>query len=157
MHKIYYFSDGVDYLKEAGIRQLTSEACAVSMRMLCDVTQEGKELLENYFSANLTLNDSMNGRGAVGSILLDHEMFTRLFLYKLLLEHPIVTKVTLSDDYYENDAYICFDSFPERDGFAKEHRFMFEGPNRTYYRPGASQPHDSSILRNVHAFTGRVV
>jgi hypothetical protein len=68
---VYSFGD----LRQFGIANLTGEACAYSMRQLCDVNEDGKELLEAYFGVQLQLadnyNSSVNGKPSIGSLMLN--------------------------------------------------------------------------------------
>lgn len=87
MHKIQCWDD----LRPFGIEMLTGEACGLSYRVLCDVTQKGKQTIEKTLGvANLGLADNWN-RGAlddphVGSIMLVPELFIPLAIFALL-EH----------------------------------------------------------------------
>lgn len=68
---VYSFGD----LRQFGIANLTGEACAYSMRQLCDVNEDGKALLEAYFGIGLQLGDRYNsevfGKPSVGSLMLN--------------------------------------------------------------------------------------
>lgn len=76
---VYSFHD----LTQFGINALTGESCGFGLRMLCDVTEQGKSLLTDYFGcANLDLspawNSHTNGEPVVGSIMLSHQLLRPL-------------------------------------------------------------------------------
>lgn len=76
-------------LERFGIVPLTGEACGLSYRLLCDVTAQGKKILEKCFGTpNLNLPERWN-RGSeaephVGCIMLTHEMLQPLAVFALL-------------------------------------------------------------------------
>jgi hypothetical protein len=70
-------------LEQFGISALTGEACAFGMRTLCDVNEEGKQLLSEFFGiSELTLcpnwNTLVDGAPAIGSVLLVRELLNPL-------------------------------------------------------------------------------
>ena len=87
MHKINCWDD----LRPFGIDLLTGEACGLSYRLLCDVTQKGKQTIQKALGvADLGLPDNWNGGDPhdphVGSIMLVPELFIPLAIFALL-EH----------------------------------------------------------------------
>ena len=80
-----------DDLRPYGVDLLTGEACGLSYRLLCDVTQKGQQTIQKALGvANLGLADNWN-RGDphdphVGSIMLVPELFIPLGIFALL-EH----------------------------------------------------------------------
>ncbi len=72
-----------------GIQMLTGESCAYGLRLLCDINEDGQQLLENYFSVSITLarawNPTVNGNRAVGSIMIPSGILKQLA--KFLLFH----------------------------------------------------------------------
>ena len=76
-------------LRPYGIDVLTGEACGLSYRFLCDVTERGRKILERWLSVpELNLSDAWN-RGDVadphvGSILLTPEVLTGISVFALL-------------------------------------------------------------------------
>lgn len=79
-----------DDLRPYGIDLLTGEACAYSMRLLCDVNEEGKKLLEEFFGGCITIADGSNWNsgtkygGSVGSVMLTRSIFAELAAFILL-------------------------------------------------------------------------
>jgi hypothetical protein len=78
-----------DDLAPFGIEILTAEACGLSYRYLCDVTEKGRKVLSVAFGIpNFTLGEAWNhGTDAdphVGSIMLTHCMITPVGVFALL-------------------------------------------------------------------------
>ena len=65
-------------MAQFGIEALTGEACAFSMRLLCDVNAEGRALLTTYFGLPgdtelaAPYNSKVNNEPSVGSVMLEH-------------------------------------------------------------------------------------
>ena len=78
-----------DDLTPFGIEILTAEACGVSYRCLCDVTEKGRKVLSVAFGIpNFSLAEAWNrGTNAlphVGSIMLSQCMLTPIGVFALL-------------------------------------------------------------------------
>lgn len=75
-------------LTALGIEPLTGEACGLSYRLLCDVTAQGRHVIEKCLGVQLTLPEAWNSGKAddphVGSIMLAQEMFLPLAIFALL-------------------------------------------------------------------------
>jgi hypothetical protein len=72
-----------------GINPLTGEACGLSYRILCDVTEPGRKILAKALGIpRLALPEAWNRGGAadphVGSVMLPFEMLTPLAVFSLL-------------------------------------------------------------------------
>jgi hypothetical protein len=70
-------------LADYGIKPLTGEACGLMYRILFDVTERGKQIIEKCFDAKIELTEPWN-RDAIGSIMLPHEMLVPLGIFALL-------------------------------------------------------------------------
>jgi hypothetical protein len=136
-----------DDLRPYGIDGLTGEACGYSMRILCDVTEKGKALIERFFGGTIkiTLDSNWNGGDKedphVGSIMLPYEILPVLGAFCLLqANEPTVFITTLGEAY-------GWDRGPLGEELEKCYNV------RRYYRrstdPGTGD-------RNQHAFSGRV-
>ena len=85
MKSINCFNDLLPF----GIDPLTGEACGLSYRILCDVTENGRKILAKAFGIpTFTLSEAWN-RGTttdphIGSIMLAFEMLTPLAVFALL-------------------------------------------------------------------------
>jgi hypothetical protein len=85
MKSIHCWNDLTKY----GIDALTGEACGLSYRLLCDVTAQGKRILEKAFGLPpLDLHENWNGGSAeephIGSLMLAPELLTVLGVFALL-------------------------------------------------------------------------
>lgn len=84
---IYSLND----LNQFGINVLTGESCALSRRLLCDVTQEGKDLIIKALGVqDIELAQDWNGGNAIGSILLERETLETCGVLALLEEYQEV-------------------------------------------------------------------
>jgi hypothetical protein len=70
-------------LRPYGIDILTGEACGLMYRILCDVNENGKKVIEKVFDVELKMPENWNS-GAVGSIMLPYEMFVPFAIFALL-------------------------------------------------------------------------
>ena len=70
-------------LSQYGIKLLTGEACGLSYRLLCDLTEHGKHVIEKCLDTKIQLTEPWNS-GAIGSILLPPEMLVPLGIFALL-------------------------------------------------------------------------
>lgn len=82
---------GLSDLRPYGIEVLTGEACGLGLRVLCDVTARGRQLLmKTYGLPNLSLHDAWNGTGLpaphthIGSIMLAPDAYLALGIFALL-------------------------------------------------------------------------
>ena len=66
-------------LEQYGIMALTGEACTLSMRLLCDLTQEGANVVTRFLGGGLTFNEGFawNSRG-VTSVMLPTNIYPEL-------------------------------------------------------------------------------
>jgi len=88
---------GLRDLEAFGISPLTGEACALSQRILCDVSEEGRLLLAEYFGfPGLKLADNMNSQvaeqPAIGSVMLTRSSYSDLASFAFFRDgaHAIV-------------------------------------------------------------------
>ena len=75
-------------LRPFGIDVLTGEACGLSYRMLCDVTEKGKRTIQKALGiANLGLPENWNrgdpGDPHIGAIMLAPELLVPLAVFAL--------------------------------------------------------------------------
>src|SRR5689334_12135555 len=80
---------GIADLAACGIEPLTGEACGLSYRILCDITDAGRKILAKAFGIHgFTLAEPWNRGTAddphVGSIMLAPELFTFIGIFALL-------------------------------------------------------------------------
>lgn len=80
---------GLQDLAAYGIDPLTGEACGLSYRILCDVTESGRHVLAKAFGIpNIVLPEAWNRGSAadphVGSVMLAPELLEPLAVFALL-------------------------------------------------------------------------
>ena len=76
-----------DALREFGIDALTGEACSLMYRILCDLTQNGKRIVERCLSVHIQSENWNSGSKEdphVASIMLTQEMIVPLAVFALL-------------------------------------------------------------------------
>jgi hypothetical protein len=76
-----------DALREYGIDVLTGEACSLMYRILCDLTQNGKRIVERCLSVQIQSENWNHGSDQdphIASIMLTHEMIVPLAVFALL-------------------------------------------------------------------------
>lgn len=72
-------------LREFGINCLTGEACAMSARLLCDVTEDGRKAVCEFLGLPLNTVFAENwNSGSVGSVFLPYSIFNALGAFLLL-------------------------------------------------------------------------
>jgi hypothetical protein len=82
------------HLEQYGINLLTGESDAYCMRLLCDLNEDGVALVRTYFGMpkhvevksqfNENWNSQVNGKPAIASILLAHEILWEIAKFALL-------------------------------------------------------------------------
>lgn len=76
-------------LHTIGINPLTGEACAFSMRILCDVNDKGAELVKDFLGLPVgtkladAWNREVNCYPAIGSIMVERGLFPSLARFAL--------------------------------------------------------------------------
>lgn len=139
-------------LRPFGIEPLTGEACGLSYRLLCDVTQNGRHIIEKTLGiAQLALPDCWNRGDArnphIGSIMLVPELLIPLAIFALLengCEEVLRTKT---------GELIGVEAADDRNRLAELKRRHAEADNlvRRYAYAGTAGD------RNRHEMTGRVI
>jgi len=71
--------DGCDGLKQFGVIPLTGEACGLAMRILCDLTEDGVQLIREFLRVEPTA-EPWNREG-VKSIMLPVSIFQELWIF----------------------------------------------------------------------------
>ena len=72
-----------DHLRIFGINVLTGESCSLMYRLLCDITEDGKRVIEKCLGCELKPPENWNS-GAIGSIMLCPEMLIPIAVFALL-------------------------------------------------------------------------
>jgi len=132
-----------DPLREYGIVALTGEACSLMYRILCDLTRQGKEIVERALSVEITSEPWNRGSEEdphVASIMLTNEMIVPLGVFALL--ESGCKEVWVTDS--------CVIGVEPGDGDEEvELMRQFHKPRRRYAYKG---PHKD---RNLHQMSGR--
>jgi hypothetical protein len=140
-------------LQQLGINTLTGEACRLGMRLLCDLSEEGAELVIEFLGLpyGTKLYDNWNSmvgtEPAVASIMLTRESLWGLGKFALLRSHDMVLQqskhgalTALNRDDPHADELV--ERASSLEGWA-----IFRNPTRAV----------SASTRNTHEMTGRTV
>lgn len=134
-------------LEKYGINVLTGEACSFGMRWLCDLNEDGVDLLQSFYGVTLSSenwNSQVNGKPAIASFMLSRGTYVDLVVFLLFrLGCDVVIKT--------NDTFVGCNRIDNLDFFESYKEYADE----IFYHPQFSNP--SVDGRNVHGFTGRVV
>ena len=136
-------------MSQFGIQVLTGEACAFAMRLLCDVNEEGLDLMSDYWGLSSldsqpAWNRMVNGQPSVGSIMVSRTELSALATYALFREGALAT-VELGNSItglFSKDLLARY----------REHQV---GTIRQNPKPHARIPHEGT--RTVHVMSGRSV
>lgn len=145
-------------LAQFGITGLTGEACAHGMRTLCDVNEDGKTLLSNFFGIselvlNANWNQTVNDKPAIGSIMLTADQVPKLAQFAFFQQGALAV-VIVSGNTYVNSVNGIFD-----EKRIQEYRAFIDSQTErshslvTNHALSSQAPRDGS--RNVHAASGR--
>ncbi|MFO0887906.1 MAG: hypothetical protein U0790_02045 [Isosphaeraceae bacterium] len=135
-------------LERYGIELLTGEACGLGYRLLCDMTAQGKKIIERCLGLkDLGPAEGWNrgrpGDPHVGSIMLTHEMLTPLAVFALL-------ESGCKEVYLVKNSVVGIEASDPADTLEPMKRVAgVEYARRFAYRGTAGH-------RNVHVMTGRV-
>lgn len=152
-------------LPSIGVNPLTGESCAYSQRILCDLNEQGVELIADWlgiptypkpaFAENW--NSSVDGKPAVASVMLARECMQPLMLFALLRQGWAYIVESGSQFTAFNDKDI------EREPNLKEYLDpeswlckMHPGIH-VYRNPRPDVNSKIAGSRNVHQFTGRTL
>ena len=78
-----------------GIGALTGESCSIGMRILCDVSKKGVQLLNNFFGGNIAFKPHSNWNSMVGedeavaSVMLPYSIHQDLTIFAYLQRDDI--------------------------------------------------------------------
>lgn len=129
-------------LKEYGIKFLTAEACAYSMRLLFDLDNQGKEIIRDFFSfMKVEFAPNWNS-GSNGSIMLPRSIMYDLMVFCLLRDN----EVAYINEQFHYVGEMTFEEYKEicgKDNYYAKCKFYLKGPG------------PSSGSRNIHVFSGR--
>ena len=144
--EIYYRISCWDDLRLHGIEALTGEACGWALRLLCDVTKPGKELIERFFGGNITVAEGSNWNGSsrtephVGSVMLPHSILPELAAFTLAFRFSRGVAITKDGEAVAYEGEWPQDTYPLR-------RIVRRPENNTA----------ESCDRNTHQMSGRTI
>lgn len=151
---------GVTDFVQYGINILTGEACAYCQRLLCDLSDNGKQLIADYLSIGTECfrsnwNSTVGEDKATGSIMLPYNRENG-FWYELALF--IMWHIEKVDIVVEFEG--TFNGFTTEE-WAEKSLMWYElaaKENRVHIRSNPVIPSQPQIGgRNVHAMTGRAI
>ena len=148
------WSDLVPY----GINCLTGEACAYSIRLLCDLNEDGVKLLNDFYGGNIKFseksnwNQKVNNKPAVASIMLTDGVMVDLFKFILFSEnYPYVRE----SKRFSSVSGLKLDEIPDRAGYSTSSIFNYL--RNPAYDDGSGEDKGVRVgSRNIHQMTGRV-
>lgn len=152
-----------DDMEQFGIRLLTGEACGYAMRLLCDVTEDGKRLIQAFLGGNIEIKPGSNWNGGnvsdphVGSILLPRGILMELGAFALLKTGTEIV-VTMGDDRVCEMDRERFDRYAkmDSDAFAAGSAFALGSGDKPWLKRVWRRSSDPGTGdRNTHAFSGR--
>ena len=143
-------------MKKFGIQILTGEACGIGMRILCDLNEDGKKVMEDFLGGRVAFdkdgswNNTVNGKPAVASVMLTVDLLTELAAFCLLSNgfdvvavHVVGCQQTTALGLQTEGKY-GLDDFMKALGLERGNGF------RTYQAMGTRG------TRNQHVMSGRV-
>ncbi len=142
-------------LRHFGINTLTGESCAYSMRILCDMNEDGIALIREFFGMEMPenprvqfankWNSTVEGKPALVSIMLSRGIFADLCRFALLRSGaPFIVQSPDGSWYaYSDEEVVSY-------GLTRE-SLQHTDDWRVYVNPTPK----GAGSRNQHAFTGR--
>lgn len=145
-------------LEQFGFRCLTGEACGLGIRLLYDVSEDGKRILARTLGLDetaLTLPPAWNGGDFdAGSVMLTNDMAETVALFGLLFQKKCIEVWRRYEDgELQHDLYGLQDS--HEIALAQENRIGFPDGTSFYRYKGSRYP--GSGDRNTHMISGRTV
>lgn len=139
-------------LEDYGIIYLTREACGTGQRVLCDLTPEGLDFIQGFFSIEMKPGTNVNySQGQIASIMLPVSLYIELLIYALLREnYEIVVHVVGSGRFRGNNVHGM--SRAEWEKQRETWNTAYNGDFRVCSRSTAP----GTGLLNRHAMSGRI-
>lgn len=167
------YNDQNALLKELGIDILTGEACALSMRLLCELTGKALELYLDYAGLRidyvLVPHSNYNDPDKY-ALFLDRDLIANLVVYYLCHAFNVVQVIRVKADqgYHADTLYYCADDGGDIREYIAQHEAFYDhyviddkGDYKLVdgliyscgrlYTTGSGQRRGFS---NVHGFTG---
>jgi len=170
-------------LAKYGIGSLTGEACAYSMRLLCDLNEDGVKLIQDMLGMPVSIrslsegssadagpfarnmNTRVNDKEAIASTVLFYELLEPICMFILfhiegcktvIIHRGQIRGLTGKEEEYERIM-----EWAEEDR-QEYHKWLAEGrkdghPGEVTIRHNRANPAVSVGGRNIHQMTGRVL
>jgi len=140
---------GPSDLQAFGINPLTGEACAFSMRLLCDVNEAGKTLLQEYWGVPTLLlaapmNSQVDDLPSIGSVMLARSCWRDLAAFAAFRKGAV--------GYVQREDGTLVALFSD----SLLERYVQIGAD-VVRNPAPTSPAPRVGTRNVHQMTGRVL
>lgn len=143
-------------MEEFGVMPLTGESCVLSLRLLCDLTPAGADLLEEYLGGNVEFragsnwNPGYGGNVHVASVTLPHDAWKDLAVIALFREgYHFIVRMEHNEIY---GAGVTGCSQEEWEDW-KRKLDEYGVSNFRVYTPVSGQPYQGT--RSVHYMSGR--
>lgn len=141
-------------LQQFGINPLTGEACAYGLRILCDLTEKGADLVRSFLGApeldcfpqNWNSVTAGEGERCVCSVLLPRSAMRDLMIFALFAEDECSEVLVSVEGIYGLQPH---DEYRER--------YLELAAERPTQYTVYTRPQRATAGRNVHLFTGRTV
>lgn len=139
-------------LQQFGINPLTGEACAYGLRILCDLTEKGADLVRKFLGAPMldclpeNWNAYVGDDPAVCSLLLPRSAMRDLMVFALFEEDECSEVLVSVEGVYGLQPH---DEYRER--------YLELAAERPTQYTVYTRPQRATAGRNVHLFTGRTV
>lgn len=147
-----------DDLRPYGIILLTSEACGLGMRLLFDLTADGRKIVEQFLGADIS-SAPWNGPPAKASIMLPPEMYVPLAVFCLLTEfdHALVVEWSAAMVGRAGRSIAGYYDGSQWEAMLAHARERLELGTITHYRDYSKSGTAHDGQRNRHHFSGRTV
>ena len=138
----------IDKLQEYGFNCLTGESCAFGLRLLFDVTEKGKIILENFLGNTVSMNAGSSWNSQENfSVMLSPETAKELLLFCYLTDGQY-EEVWYMEDSFSGMSYVPMDI--ER---LKQYE---KNEDKGFFHIGRKFK-CSKIDRNRHQMSGRII
>jgi len=133
-------------LERLGIDILTGEACGLSMRLLCDLSLAGADLLTEFLGGCVPQAPAWNGPHK--SAMLSRSVLAELLTYALCTRAGYAVVLRCNDN--QRNGWLCFATQGHYTDWRAEHLAW------DYVRRYSAEGTASGGARNEHVFSGRV-
>jgi hypothetical protein len=146
-----------------GIHPLTGEACALSMRILCDLSEAGAELMRDYLGLphdcplSPAWNSTVSRKPAIACMMIERSAFPAIVHFALLrngCQYVYGRDDSADSSGFSDSDFVHYPDLRDYVDGSNPARAGFDDGARLYRNPCTSAPIVGT--RAVHAFSGRV-